>query len=111
LERRGHDSSCLASSVIAGGDLAAGFVELGLNFVGQFEMIFDIILEPGTRNASGIRFALQPKNGPRKRLQARITSSNPAVLLSQNHFLRRQSVLDPTRIRQLQGFLETEPVE
>ncbi len=46
LERGGHGSLGLARSVIAGGDFAARFVELGLHVVGQFEVVFDVIFVP-----------------------------------------------------------------
>ena len=46
MERGGHGSLRLARRVIAGGDFAARFVELGLHVVGQFEVLFHVILVP-----------------------------------------------------------------
>ncbi len=36
----------LASRVIAFGDFAAGLIELGLHFVGEFKLVFEKIINP-----------------------------------------------------------------
>ena len=45
-ERGGHDSARLACGVVARSDLAARLIEPDLHFIGQFKLLFQIVLEP-----------------------------------------------------------------
>jgi hypothetical protein len=63
LEGSRHGLLGLAGGVIAGSDLAARLVELGLNVIGQFAVLFEVFLEPvaklfqlGARESRDSRF-------------------------------------------------------
>ena len=44
MKRSSHGSFWMASRVIALGDFAAGLIELGLHFVGEFKLVFKKII-------------------------------------------------------------------
>ena len=46
LERGGHGSTGLTCGVVSCGDLAPRLIELGFQLIGEFELVFQIILEP-----------------------------------------------------------------
>ena len=46
MERGGHDSLGLARGVIASGDFATRFVELGFHRIGQLKLVFEKVINP-----------------------------------------------------------------
>jgi hypothetical protein len=46
LQGGSHGSPGLANGELTGGDFTAGLIKFGSHFVGQFEVVFHIVIEP-----------------------------------------------------------------